>query len=55
MQEYSKAERIALAKKSVVELPASGVEARQQLIRELHQLLLEREAVSTDTGSRACI
>ena len=44
-QEYSKAERLELAKRSRTEPPMFGSAERQRLTRELHERLLAREAV----------
>ena len=44
-QEYSKAERLDLAKRSRTEPPIFGSADRQRLTRELHERLLARQAV----------
>ena len=50
-QEYGKAERLELARKSRQEAPAFGGPHRQQLIQDVHDLLLQREAVrANDLG-----
>jgi hypothetical protein len=48
-QEYSKAERLDLAKRSRAEPPMFGSAERQRLTRELHERLLAREAVRNPT------
>ena len=45
MQEYSKAERLDLARRSRSEPPQIGGAERQRLTRELHERLLARETV----------
>ena len=44
-QEYSKAERLDLARRSRTEPPAFGGSERRRLTRELHERLLARQAV----------
>ena len=45
MQEYSKAERLELARRSRTEPPLFGGAERQRLSRELHDRLLARQTV----------
>ena len=45
LQEYGKAERLELAIKSRQEAPAFGSAERQQIIQDVHNLLLQRGMV----------